>query len=134
MADDQESTPGGIPGLMQEFMAQLRGATERLEGLTGLGDSFPSTSMPSLPGLGTWPTPGAFSAAQLSAITFGVAAQRRSIDALKTQLMAFDEQLAVLEGLLEPLAEWSRTWAGLEERMTHVRRPPGSAAPDEPSQ
>jgi len=131
MADDQKSTSGGIPGLMQEFIAQMRGATERLEDLTGLGSSFPSMS---LPGLRTWPSPGAFSAAQLSAITTGVAAQRRSIDALKTQLTAFDEQLAVLEGMIEPLAEWSKTWAELEDRLMHLRRsPPDSTTPDEPS-
>jgi hypothetical protein len=134
MADEQKSTSGGIPGLMQEFIAQLRGATERLEDLTGLGSSFPSISLPSLPGLRTWPSPGAFSAAQLSAITTGVAAQRRSIDALKTQLTAFDEQLAVLEGMIEPLAEWSKTWAELEDRLMHLRRSqPGSTTPDEPS-
>jgi hypothetical protein len=36
-----------------------------------------------------------------------IAAQRRSIDALKAQLSSFDEQLAVLEQVLGPLAEWS---------------------------
>ena len=37
MADEQKSAPGAIPSFMQEFVAQLRGAAERLEDLTGLG-------------------------------------------------------------------------------------------------
>jgi hypothetical protein len=122
MADDQESTPVEVPNLMQEFIAQLRGAAERLEGLTGLGGSLPSAS--ALSSLPPWLAPGASSAAQLETVTTSVAAQRRSIEALKTQLTAFDEQLAVLEQILEPFAEWSRTWAVLEQRLMNVRRGP----------
>src|SRR5450759_836727 len=117
MADDQKSTSGEVPDLMQEFIAQLRGAAERLEGLTGLGGSLPSGS--ALPSLPPWLAPGASSAAQLETVA-SVAAQRRSIEALKTQLTAFDEQLAVLEQILEPLAEWGRTWAVLEQRLMNV--------------
>jgi len=126
MADDQKSTSGDIPDLMQEFIAQLRGAAERLEGLTGLGESLPSVS--ALPSLPAWPAPGVYSAAQLETVTTSVAAQRRSIGALKTQLTAFDEQLAVMEQILEPLAEWSRTWAVLEQRLMNVHRGPGGGS------
>lgn len=131
MADDhQKNTPGGLPNLMQEFIGQLRGVAERLEDLTGLGQSMPSLpALPSLPGRRTWPAPGAFSAAQLKSIATSVTAQRRSIDALRTQLAAFDEQLAVLEGIIEPLAEWSRTWAELEERLMNLGRGPGTEDP-----
>jgi hypothetical protein len=122
MADDQKSTSDGVPDLMQEFVAQLRGAAERLEDLTGLAGSLPSGS--ALPSLPPWLAPGASSAAQLETVTTSVAAQRRSIEALKTQLTAFDEQLAVLEQILEPLAEWSKTWAVLEQRLMNVRRGP----------
>jgi hypothetical protein len=122
MADDQKSTSGEVPDLMQEFIAQLRGAAERLEGLTGLGGSLPSAS--ALPSLPPWLAPGASSAAQLETVTTSVAAQRRSIESLKTQLTAFDEQLAVLEQILEPFAEWSRTWAVLEQRLMNARRGP----------
>jgi len=121
MADDQERASGEIPVLMREFIAQLRGVTEKLENFAGLGGSLPSVpGLPALPGLPAWPAPGALSATQLGSITASVSAQRRSIEALKTQLAAFDEQLAVLESLLEPLAEWSRVWAGLEERLMNM--------------
>jgi hypothetical protein len=132
MADDQKSTPGGIPSLMLAFVAQLRGVTESLEGLAGLGESLPSSALASLPGLRNWPTPSTFSAAQLKSVASGVAAQRQSIKALKTQLTAFDEQLAVLERMLEPLAEWSKTWADLEDRLMNVRRGLLSTDPDDP--
>lgn len=131
MADDQKSTSGGIPSLMQEFVAQLRGVAQRLEDLTGIGQSIPLVSaLPSLPDPRTWPTPGAFSAAQLRSIATSVTAQRRSIEALSTQLAAFDEQLAVLQSIIEPLAEWSRTWAELEERLKNVGRGPASQTDD----
>jgi|ERR1022692_4196327 hypothetical protein len=127
MTDDENSSPGAVPSLMQEFVAQLRGVTDRLADLTGLGGSFPPVpALPSLPGLRTWPAPGAFSAAQLKSVAASIAAQRRSIQALTAQLGAFDEQLAVLEQMLEPLAEWSKTWADLEERLMNLRRGPGA--------
>jgi len=56
----------------------------------------------------------------MASITDSIAAQRRSIEALKTQLSAFDEQLAVLENLLGPLAQWSKTWADLEQRLLNT--------------
>ena len=127
MADDQKSTSGEIPGFVQEFIAQVRAATDGLAGLTAFGQSRPSVpALPSLPGLPMWPAPGALSAAQLKSTATSIAAQRRSIEALKTQLTAFDEQLAVVERVLEPLTEWSRTWADMEERMTKV---PGGSEP-----
>jgi hypothetical protein len=121
MADDQASTPGGIPGMTQDFIAQLRRVIERLEGVTALGESLPSVPpLSSLPGVRSLPRPGGLSAAQLKSISSTVAAQRRSIEALKAQLTAFDEQLAVLERILGPLADWSRTWAELEDRLMNV--------------
>ena len=50
----------------------------------------------------------------MTAITDSIAAQRRSIAALQAQLSSFDEQLAVLESMLGPLAQWSKSWAGVE--------------------
>ena len=123
MADDQQDAPGGIPGLTQEVIAQLRGLNDRLERLTGLGVSFPALpALSSLPGLRNLPVPGALTAAQLKSIATAVAAQRRSIEALKTQLTAFDEQLAVLERILGPLSDWSARWAQVEDRLMNPRR------------
>jgi hypothetical protein len=121
MADDEQNTPGMIPGLVQEFAAQLRGITEGLEGLASIRDRFP-------PAPGAFPLPGTMSAAQLASIADSIAAQRRSIDALKAQLSSFDEQLAVLEQVLGPLAEWSGKWAELEQRLLNLggRGPGGS--------
>jgi hypothetical protein len=121
MTDDEQSTPGMIPGLVQEFAAQLRGITEGLEGLASIRDRFP-------PAPGAFPLPATMSAAQLASIADSIAAQRRSIDALKAQLSSFDEQLAVLEQVLGPLAEWSGKWAELEQRLLNLggRGPGGS--------
>jgi hypothetical protein len=134
MADDQASTSGGIPGLTQDFMTQLRRVIERLEGLTTIGESLPPVpglpsvpSLSSLPGVRSLPRPGGLSAAQLKSVASAVAAQRRSIEALKAQLTAFDEQLVVLERILGPLAEWSRTWADLEDRLMNVHLGSGGA-------
>jgi len=108
MAGDEQNSPGTVPGLAGEFLAQLRGITEGLEGLA-------REHLPPMPG--AFPLPGTLSATQLAAIADSIAVQRRSIDALKTQLSAFDEQLAALEQILGPLAQWSSRWAELEERL-----------------
>lgn len=128
MTEDAENRNAPMTGPMQDFIAQLRGVTDRLVGLTGLGGGLPSTDvLRSLPGLPKLPSPpGALSAAQLKAVATSVAAQRRSIEAMQTQLRAFDEQLEVLEQILDPLLEWSTSWADLERRLTHLRsRPEG---------
>ncbi len=62
----------------------------------------------------------------MTAIADSIAAQRRSIEALKAQLSSYDEQLVVLEQILGPLAEWSRTWADLEQRLLSMGLRPES--------
>jgi hypothetical protein len=111
MAGDEENTPGTVPGLAGEFLAQLRGITEGLEGLA-------REHLPPMPG--AFPLPGTLSATQLASIADSIAAQRRSIEALKAQLSSFDEQLAVLEQVLGPLAQWSGKWAELEQRLLNL--------------
>jgi len=130
MADDEQSTSGDeqsasgmASGLVHDFIAQLRAVTEGLEGLAGFGARRPLAP-------GTFPLPGALSAAQLTAISGSLAAQRRSIEALKAQLSSFDEQLAVLEQLLSPLTEWSSTWAELEERLLNMSHGPAAGGSD----
>jgi hypothetical protein len=116
MTDDEQNTSGAVPRMVQDFIGQLRSATERLEDLTRSGGHLPPTP-------GTAGLPGAVSAAQVTSITDAIAAQRRSIEALKAQLSAFDEQLAVLENMLGPLAQWSSTWADLEQQLLNLGRP-----------
>jgi hypothetical protein len=120
--NDEQSTPGGFPGLIQPWTARLRKITEELAGMTELSESLFAQPVPSLPGLAL---PGAISAAQLKSIASALAAQRSSIAALQAQLTAFDEQLAALEGILGPLAEWSTTWAEFERLVMNARRNKG---------
>ena len=116
MTDDQ-GISGGSPGFIQPWIAQLRKITEELAGMTGLSESVFARPVPSLP--------GAISAAQVNAIASALAAQRSSIAALQAQLTAFDEQLETLEGILGPLAEWSKKWAEFERLVMNARGKPG---------
>jgi len=118
MANDEQSASGMLPALVQAFTGQLRAVTEGLEDLAGWGQRVPSVP-------GALPLPGALSAAQLASIADSIAAQRRSIEALKAQLSSFDEQLAALEQILGPLAQWSSTWAELEKRLLEYTTPTG---------
>jgi len=110
MADDEQSTPSSVPALVQEFIDKLRAAAEKAGELHPTRQASP----------GALALPGALSAAQMASITDSIAAQRRSIEALKAQLSSFDEQLGVLENILGPLAQWSRTWADLEQRLLNM--------------
>ena len=119
MAEHDKTASGVVSRLVQEFTAQLGAITESLGDLAGSGGG--NRLAP-----GALPLPGGLSAAQVTSIAGGIAAQRRSIAALEAQLSSFDEQLAVLEQILGPLAEWSRTWAELEQRLLNLgRRPEG---------
>jgi len=44
---------------------------------------------------------------------------------MQAQLRAFDEQLAMLQEILGPLAEWSKTWAEFETLAMNTRREAG---------
>ncbi len=123
MADDEHSAPGMVPGMIQELIAQLHGITEGLEGLARIRERIPVAP-------GPLPLPGMLSAGQLASIADSIAAQRRSIEALKAQLSSFDEQLAVLEQILGPLAQWSRKWAEVEEWLLNAGRKP---QPEDPA-
>ena len=121
---------GLVTRSIEEFVSQLRSFTDRARGLAA-GAVPAGFGLPSLPS-----PPGAMSAAQLKAIADSVRAQRVSLQAMTAQFQAFDEQLAVFERILEPLVEWSATWARLEEGVSslvrrdnsgHDRRPSGEA-------
>ena len=114
---EPEAASSGLVGRsIDEFVNQLRGFTDRARSLAG---AVPSRlALPSLPS-----PPGAMSAAQLRAISQTVSAQRQSIAAMRAQLDAFDQQMAVFERILDPLVEWSATWARLEEAVGDFVRP-----------
>ncbi|NYJ08729.1 hypothetical protein [Petropleomorpha daqingensis] len=122
------ATEGRDPGLVtrsiEEFVSQLRSFTDRARGLA-------AGAVPSLPSLPS--PPGAMSAAQLKAIADSVKAQRASLQAMVVQFQAFDEQLAVFERILEPLVEWSSTWARLEEGVASLVRRDNSGNDRRPS-
>ena len=119
---DPQNVSAGFAGLIQLWTSQLRAITEGLAGVAGLSGSALRQSVQSLQGL---PHPGALSAAQLNLLASNIAAQRQSISAMQAQLKVFDEQLAMLEEILGPLAEWSKAWAGFEGLVMNVRRAPG---------
>ena len=116
--------PGLVSRSIEEFVSQLRSFTDRARGLA-------AGAVPSLPSLPS--PPGAMSAAQLKAIADAVKAQRASLQAMTAQFRAFDEQLAVFERILEPLVEWSATWARLEEGVASLVRRDGPGADQRPS-
>jgi hypothetical protein len=117
-----EAAPGGLVGRsIDEFVNQLRGFTDRARSLAGAVPT--KLSLPSLPS-----PPGAMSAAQLRAVAQTVSAQRQSISAMRAQLDAFDQQLAVFERILDPLVDWSATWARLEEAVGDFVRPNNNSA------
>jgi hypothetical protein len=123
MGGEQEQAPetaqsGLVSRSIDEFVHQLRGFTDRARSLAGAVPT--KLSLPSLPS-----PPGAMSAAQLRAIAQTVSAQRTSIAAMQAQLEAFDQQMAVFERILEPLVDWSATWARLEEAVGDFVRPNG---------
>jgi phosphoribosylcarboxyaminoimidazole (NCAIR) mutase len=147
--DDNGGRADGLPRTPGEFLGQLRAVTEQLSGLANLGtlanvagnvkdlpsnitnlgtlagENIPGASsalraLSSLPSLA--PSPGSLTAAQVQAIASAISAQRKSADALQTQLKAFDEQLAVLERIVTPLVAWSQALADLERKVTHLGR------------
>jgi hypothetical protein len=125
MGGDQEqpeptTATGSLVGRsIDEFVHQLRAFTDRARSVAGTVPS--KLHLPALPS-----PPGAMSAAQLRAVQQTVSAQRQSIAAMRGQLDAFDQQLAVFERLIDPLVEWSSSWARLEEAVGDFVRP-GSA-------
>jgi hypothetical protein len=120
---EREAAASGLVGRsIDEFVNQLRGFTDRARSIAGAVPS--KLSMPALPS-----PPGAMSAAQLKAVAQAVQAQRQSIAAMQAQLEAFDQQMAVFERILDPLVEWSSTWARLEEAVGDLVRRDGAPPP-----
>ena len=126
MGGERDTTPDPAPGNLvsrsiDEFVHQLRGFTDRARALAGaVPGRVPLPTLPALPS-----PPGALSAAQLRSIAQTVQAQRQAIAAMTAQMEAFDQQLEVFERILDPLVEWSSTWARLEEAVGDLVRRDG---------
>jgi hypothetical protein len=124
---------GATPGLPSpaDFAGQLRAAADRImAGWTAASTSAagvmaggPAPAVPVLP-----PLPATLSAQKMDAFLEDLAARRAQVQALVTQLQAFDEQLGTLESGLRPFVEWTRTWADLEKTMTEFWRPPSDSS------
>ena len=118
---DPQNTTAGFARLIQLWTIQLHRITEGLTGTAGLSESVLSQSVQSLQGL---PHPGALSAAQLNLLASSVASQRQGIAAMQAQMRVLDEQLAMLQQILGPLAEWGKTWEQFEGLVVSARRNP----------
>lgn len=108
-----------------DFAGQMRAFTERMmAGWTAAGTAAAGTpSLPPLPKM-----PATMTADQVQALLDDLAARRAQVQALRTQLEAFDEQLGTLEATVRPFLEWTRTWADLEKTMSEFWRPPSGAS------
>ena len=117
-----------------DFAGQLRAAADRImAGWTAASASaagaMAGTAAPAGPALPTLPPmPATLSAEKMEAFLEDLAARRAQVQALVTQLQAFDEQLGTLESGMQPFVEWTRTWADLEKTMTELLRPPAGAS------
>jgi hypothetical protein len=112
--------PAGGQNPLWGLISGLRGVADNVVRAAGAANPL---ELPALPDIATHP--GAMSAAQLGAIRTALQAQRDAVAAMQSQLVAFDQQLQVLQRLLVPMAEWSETWARLEARVV-----PGTSSDD----
>ena len=109
------------PRTPADLAGQLRAAADRImAGWTSAAGSAAGAT-PSGPGLPTMPA--TMSARQMEALLEDLAARRAQVQALKTQLEGFDDQLGSLEANLRPLLEWTRTWASVESSIADFWRP-----------
>jgi hypothetical protein len=109
------------PRTPADLAGQLRAAADQImAGWTKAAGSAARGTAP-VPGLPTMPA--TMSVRQMEALLEDLAARRAQVQALKTQLEAFDDQLGSLEANLQPLLEWTRTWANVEGSIADFWRP-----------
>jgi hypothetical protein len=108
MSDEQA---GSGAARSADLMSQLQ---QILTQLTTMPMRMPGEMRPLVGDMPTLSRPGTLSASQMSGLSSTIRAQRKTIEALQAQLVAFDDQLAVLEQLIEPLAQLADSWAILE--------------------
>jgi hypothetical protein len=117
------------PPTPADLAGQLRATADRImagwTAAAGAGAGSGGAGTPSPPGMPAFPAPmpATMSARQLEALLEDLAARRAQVQALKTQLEGFDDQLGSLEANLRPLLEWTRTWANVESTVGEFWRP-----------
>jgi len=128
--DVSEQEPGP-PRTPADLAAFIQTATERLMagwttatgGPSGTGAGRAGPPLPGTPAL-----PATLSTRQLQALLDDLAARRAQVQALATQLEAFDGQLASFEASLRPVLDWVGSLADLEKSVAGFWRPPGGAS------
>jgi hypothetical protein len=137
MTDDDETHRYGLlQSAMEEFL-------QRTQALASLAVSVGSGALGALPE----PVPGTVSrmlkslqqlsevapplTAEFEVLVEELHAQRLTVQALQSELLAFDHQLEVLEKSLAPLETWAHQWAGLRQTLTETLH---STAPEPDSE
>jgi hypothetical protein len=101
------------------------GPAELARQLRAAADQIMTAAAPVIPAM-----PAARSTRQVQAVLEDLAARRAQVQALRSRLEAFDEQLGALEASLRPVLDWTRTWADVENALTRFW---GLADPARPS-
>lgn len=115
---DDSDRAGGLARNPADLAEQLRAAADRLmSGWTAMGRAAGAMAYPQAPNL-----PATLSARQVQAVLDDIGARRAQVRALLTQLEAFDKQLGALEANLQPVLEWTRTWADVEKAVSEFWR------------
>ena len=108
MADEKRSNQP------QDLLNQLWTTMERLGAAAGQMPGATAKMM----GLPTVPMPGGLAAGQIAAIAGAIRAQRSGIATMRANLDAYEQQLLVMEQMLGPLEEITKSWAEAEKRIT----------------
>jgi hypothetical protein len=126
MAEDDEPRWPADPAAL--FAQQLRDAADRLmtgwpvlPGAAGTARQAddPEGARPGLP-----LPPATLTARHLQVVVDDIESRRAQVQALRTSLGTFDEQLGALEATLRPLLEWTGAWADLEGDASGLWRLP----------
>jgi outer membrane protein TolC len=107
-------TPADLAGQLRAAADQIMASWTKAAG-SAVGRTVPVPGLPTMP--------ATMSVRQMEALLEDLAARRAQVQALKTQLEAFDDQLGSLEANLRPLLEWTRTWANVEGSIADFWRP-----------
>lgn len=114
----EASGPGPTPA---DLAAQLRAAADQvMAGWRAPGAAAAQAR--------TMAMPATVSAQRLATLLQDLAARRAEVQALKSQLQAFDDHLGSLEASLRPMLEWTRTWATMERALGDTWRPPAGGS------